>query len=471
MTNPPEMRMDALSQDCDSLSQGSDLPRARHAVEKHIGFLSFLTRRRLVLALVSLLLFGAIASYTLRPGMRPNQVAWSGDRATTEARNDWHQALLALDRHDFLLAKTHLARCLEVWPIHAETHFLMARTCRRAGDEAGWQAHFRKAEILGWDKSAVDLERELRQAQSGNLRGVENGLLSRLDSFPPEEELILEALAEGYLKTDHLNAVLELTRQWIERYPDHWEPKLFRARALLLAHSVDQAIAEYGRILKLKADHPEAHLELAGALLANSQFQEAAEHFRIYLAHQPNDSAALVRLANCQLSLGQTEAARASLDRLFIIHPEDAAGFFVRAKLELAAARPDGALHWLKRAESLAPHETDITYSLVLVLQQLGKQAEAKQYERKLQDLRRQYEQLETVKAKIRGQPDNVVLRDEAAAVSLRLGHAEEAGHWLRSALQLDPNHRPTHKLLAEYFQKLGKADLAAFHRRKSEDK
>jgi len=42
--------------------------------------------------------------------------------------------------------------------------------------------------------------------------------------------------------------------------------------------------------------------------------------------------------------------------------------------------------------------------------------------------------ELERVKEKI-AQPDNVALRDEAGAFSLRLGHNREAGRWLRCRL------------------------------------
>jgi Tfp pilus assembly protein PilF len=425
--------------------------------------MALLTPVRLLLALGLLLLLGALGVFI--PWRQPN----SAD--DNSASSHWQQALQALAQDDFVLAKSHFAQCLQVWPLNAEVHFLLAQASRRADDPAGWQVNFRRAEVLGWDRSSLDLERDLMQAQSGDLQRIENRLLNRLDSSSGDEELIREALAKGYLKTDHLDALLALTRTWISHYPDHWQPRLFRARALQLLHSVDAAVNEYGRVLELKGDHAEAHFELAGALLVNSRFREAAAHFQRYLQSHSTDSAALVGLANCQLSLGEMKAARATLDRLFAMHQEGAAGLFVRAKIELAEGRPEQALHWLKKAEARAPHETDITYNLIQTFQQLGNQQEAQAYVRKLQDLRQKYEQLERIKTRIRAQPEDLALRDEAGALSLGLGRYEEAGRWLGSALQLDPNHRPTHQIMAEYFQKLGKADLAAYHQRKSDGK
>src|SRR5438105_10160138 len=243
------------------------------ATKSEVSFQERCFARWFVVALVAVFFLGALGTYAL--------VRWQGPKEALEdgAGSHWQQALQALEAADFPQAKTHLAQCLEVWPIHAEAHFLMARTCRRANDYSGWQVHLRRAEVLGWDKDSLRLERDLMQAQRGNLRGVENSLLDHLDSLPPEEEVIREALAKGYLKTQLLDALLELTRTWVERYPDHWQPRLFRGRVFQLGHSTDRAIAEFRHVLERKPDHLEAHLELAEALMVNAEFQEALEHF------------------------------------------------------------------------------------------------------------------------------------------------------------------------------------------------
>src|SRR5262245_40387194 len=56
----------------------------------------------------------------------------------------------SLQRHDLTGAQAHLALCLEVWPDSAETHFLAARTARRAGDEEEMRLHLKECARLGW---------------------------------------------------------------------------------------------------------------------------------------------------------------------------------------------------------------------------------------------------------------------------------------------------------------------------------
>jgi len=65
--------------------------------------------------------------------------------------------------------------------------------------------------------------------------------------------------------------------------------------------------------------------------------------------------------------------------------------------------------------------------------------------------------------------PDNVSLRHETGVIYLALGHEEEAARWFQSVLQLDPDHAPTHRVLADYFQKHGDAQRAEHHRQKAE--
>ena len=47
-----------------------------------------------------------------------------------------------------------------------------------------------------------------------------------------------------------------------------------------------------------------------------------------------------------------------------------------------------------------------------------------------------------------------------------RQGEPEQGLRWLESALKEDPRHKASHRALADYYERAGKADLAARHRR-----
>jgi tetratricopeptide (TPR) repeat protein len=413
---------------------------------------------------------GLVALGVLAGAVSAQRLPWLGGKPVPEdgAGSHWEQAQEALEAQDFPRARIHLSHCLETWPVNAEAHFLMARSCRRADDGAGWQRHLKNAEILQWPKEALALERRLMQAQVGDVRGAEPALVGYLERQHPDELLIYEALAKGALEADRLHDVLHWTTAWLERHPDAWQPRLYRGRCFHLGRSLHRAIAEYRRVLEARPDQVQVRLWLAGSLMLDGQFADALAEFQHYLQSRGDDPAALLGAANCQLSLNQPEAARAALDQLLARQPQHAGGFLLRAKLELEKGSAEEALSWLKRAETLAPHETDITHTLSLTLRRLGRHDEAQKYEHKLHDLRRRYEALDLLQQRILKETENASLRSEAGLLCLSLGRDGEAMRWLRSALQLDPGHRATHQALADYYEKSGDRSRAEYHRQKA---
>jgi tetratricopeptide (TPR) repeat protein len=414
--------------------------------------------RRSTLAALAVLALGG-AALALRP--------WAG--RTPDAVEGPHahrrQAEQALEAQDSPRAREHLEQCLASWPAHAETHFLLACACRRADDVEAWQRHLRAADALQWPAEEIAFERQLMQAQVGRLAGVEAPLLEQRSAGGAEEELILEALVKGYLEVYRLPDAAYWASHWIERHPGRWQPWLYRGRAHYLNRALGRAAADYRRALEIKPDHRQGRLWLASALLLGGQFAEALPEFETYLRDDPDDPAGLLGLATCYLELNRQGPAEAALDRLLARHPENVAALLVRARLEMARDAPDRALTWLKKAEAVAPREEDILNALVLASRQLGRQAEAEAYQRRLDEVHKETARLDEARRQIIRTPNEVGPRYEAGVLCLRLERAQEALGWLLGALDLDPNYRPTHQALADCYEKLGEPRRAAYHR------
>jgi tetratricopeptide (TPR) repeat protein len=380
----------------------------------------------------------------------------------------WQQAQEAFAAHDLVLARSHLERCLQGWPLDAETSFLLARTCRRSDDLLSWQTYLHRAEALQWSKEDLRLEQLLMAVQSGGNPQAEQNVLALLDKPRGDETLLVEALVKGYLETFRLRDALTWANSWHERHPDDPLPWLYRGRVSEVSQRPGSAINDYTQALTLQPDLAEAHLSLAGMQMVRNRFGEALEHYQAYLEKRPNGAGGLVGAANCQLALGHPEKARPLLDTLLARYPDNAAGLFLRAKLEVSEGRPAEALKWLEQADARSPNETDITYTFVLVYRQLGQPEKAKQYERKVNDLRAQLARVDGLKKQVLSEPANAALRHQVGALCLQVGKQDEAVRWLESVLTLDPDHRATHKLLADYYHAHGDEARAAYHRDKT---
>jgi len=404
--------------------------------------------------------------------------AWAASRflpaslAPSEAQSHWQEAQQAIEDREFSQAASHIAQCLESWPYNAEAHFLMARCSRRAGNFAEWKVHLALAEALRWPKDQITLERQLRRAQVGDTWEVEDTLFDLLNTQPPEEVIILEALVNGFIENDRLLDVVPLTTTWINRFPKDWLPLVYRGNAQLRLYGKPaEAVQDFQRVLELKPDHPEAHLALALVLTNDGQFKEAVPHFQFYLDRQPQDpTEALFGLASCQYSIGKTDQAREALDQLLAQDKDNAGAMFLQAKIELAEGRLPEAIAWLKKADALSPHQADVTNALVHVCGQLGLKDETTFYKQRLDEIKKRDETLDRLVSEAKIRPDDPDIRFELATTCLKYGRDEEASHWFQGILRKNPNHLPTLKALAEYYEKKGNHKLASHYRRKAEN-
>jgi tetratricopeptide (TPR) repeat protein len=384
---------------------------------------------------------------------------------------EWHSqaAKKAEDRRDFEEQHAHLLLCLEIWPHSAETHFLAARAARRAGryDEA--EHHLAACKEYGWVEEALRLERSLLLAQRGKLQPVENTLLGWVNQDHPESTLILEALAQGYLLNYQLPEALNCLDLWLKREPDEVRALVWRGKTRERMMWPADAMKDYGRAVELDPTQDEARQRLAGLLLHGHRPGEALAHYRILSQDLPGDAAVQLGLARCLVELSQTEEARRVLDGLLAAFPHDSQALGERGTLALNMGENAEAEKWLRQSAAIDPYDSDVAFSLYKCLEALGKQDEAHEWFARHEKIDADMLRIQEVTAQIRATPRDAALRKEAGELFLRNGLDQEGVRWLESALQQDPNHAPTHQLLADYYERAGQPALAQRHRQHSQ--
>ena len=142
-----------------------------------------------------------------------------------------------------------------------------------------------------------------------------------------------------------------------------------------------------------------------------------------------------------------------------------------RAKLALQTEPPEAAEGWLRKAAARLPYDRDTLYNLYQCLLQHGNHKEAQTILQRVEKLAADRQLLAELTRKITASPKDPSLRYEAALLCLRNGQEQEGIRWLLSALVQDPNHRPTHQALAKYYEGVGQAERAAYHRHWAERK
>jgi tetratricopeptide (TPR) repeat protein len=390
------------------------------------------------------------------------------------AAHHWRQAELSAQRGDFLRAREHLERCLEVWGTSGETHFQMGRICRRAGDFERARKHLEEARRLRWPPGAIDFELLLVQIQATGARGTDASTIQHIiySNQHPDEKLILEALVKGYMQNFYLREAEFWLNYWIDEHPEDWVAYYWRGQLRERFGKLEEACADYRHALELSPEQLDSELRLAQALQQKGiDLAEAKQRFERYLAVHPQHGEALLGLARCQRGLGDRTAARETLARIAPTDKTYPKCLLLHALLESDEENYAKALVHLRKAEELSPTEPDILHQMADVLHHLGKETEAREYQARQKQLEQDLKRLaETIRG-LMSDPGDVTKRFEAGSILLKAGQ-EDGVRWLLTVLQEDPDHRPTHAALAEYYARSTDPErqrLAEIHRRRAE--
>jgi tetratricopeptide (TPR) repeat protein len=382
------------------------------------------------------------------------------------AQYDLRQARAALQRFDTDSALPWLQRSERWEPGDAETHFLLARACRRKGQFDDMAKHLEEAGRLGFPAARIERERRLAVAQTGRVHDVYGylpGMLASPDDDGPE---ICAAYVSGCCLSFDFGSANAVLDAWSADYPEQPEPHFRRGNLWYAQKEWVNAADAYSRCLELEPSRIKARLSLADCLLKMSEPEKAEPHFRRCLKEAPGNLEAWVGWGSCLLTLGRTEEARTALQHVVEASPGDFEARRQLGELELQLGRPQAALKWVEPLAEKWPEDTSVANVMAQGLQEIGKVEEAKPYWKAVRRNEELLSRLEELTREIKRNPTDVGLRYEIGTLLIRYRSREDGVGWLQSVLQYDPNHLGAHRALAEYYAKVGDAKLAEQHRR-----
>jgi tetratricopeptide (TPR) repeat protein len=376
----------------------------------------------------------------------------------------------ALKRRDLAAASEHIQACLDLRPNRFRFQFLAAQTARRAGKfkEAG--EHLTRCQELAGSKSDVSLlEQMMLRAQQGELADVEKILWKLVVDQHAEKVLILEALAQGYIKNYRLPHADKCLKLLLEEEPEYAEAWFLRAQICDLLGSHNETVRLYQRALDLEPGNDTRRLPLALYLVHANQGSEALAHLQLLHQRQPQNPDVLVGLAGYYLQEGNLSKGGKFLHQALALQPNHIKGLAEMGRLVLLEGNPDRAETWARKALAAEPSERSALYLLFQCLKQQGKKAEARQQQERLKSLEKDLVRLEyLVRSDLVNNPDNADAYCELGHIFSRQGHPERGILLYQHALRINSEHLPSHQALAQYYEQAGNADSSAWHRQKA---
>jgi tetratricopeptide (TPR) repeat protein len=382
----------------------------------------------------------------------------------------FHVGKSALERYHPIEARTHLEDSLRLWPDDPASLLLLGRASRRLGAFEDAQQYLDQCNRLarrdGPLADELALERVLLQAHRGEVDAVGAVCESFVRQNHPGTPLILEALADGFIRQVRLGDAQLCVREWLKRQPENPQAHFLQARLYDTFGGLRDAASSFRHVVELDAERDDARLELAGLLVTLAQPSEAAPHAAYLASQHPRNVRVRVLLAQCREALGQPEEAVRLLDEVLAQEPHFGPALAERGRLALADGQAAEAEGMLQEACLLQPGDARALYQLELCFTRQGKTDAARECSARMKQLEDDHRQLrEVLGRRMQENPHDPALHYQMGMIVWRAGAVGEAVKWFENALRYDPDHAPSHEALAKYYRLAGNMGRSARHR------
>jgi tetratricopeptide (TPR) repeat protein len=303
-----------------------------------------------------------------------------------------------LEKRDFRQASVVLSKRLEDAPDDQEARLLAAKTARREGASSRAGEHLKAYEQRNGSRDEIALEETLWRVQWGDVAEAERLFLSDgTSNGNPNMDLVVEAYLAGIMNildqmppgavilpkmkrycTRALWAAdiwLKLRSSPADRAQGHlWRGRIYDA---LLNHP--ESVAEARMAVESDPENVDARRFLA-LIIAEESPEESIEHLRFVLARAPDDANIQAKFASGLRGIGHREEARALLDRLLKLHPNDVDYLIERGNLAIDELQTDAAKRFLSRAEALSPNHLKMLNSFRRLMFLVGDKESGRKY-------------------------------------------------------------------------------------------
>jgi tetratricopeptide (TPR) repeat protein len=354
---------------------------------------------------------------------------------------------------------------LEREPNSAEVHYARARMAfARQQPEETIEA-LDRADVLGFDRDRLAILRAALHARMGLGTDAEPILRAALqDTARPQPE-VAEGLTRLCLDRFQLSRALVYIDRWRRDAPCDARTYLFENEVVQRSDADPSVmIQNYRAALERDPGLDAARLGLAQQLQRAKRLDEAAPAYEDYLKSHPDSVEGLIGAGRNDLDLMQLDRAAARLDRAAELAPRDVEALLWRSVVDLRRNRPEDAEARLARAAGIDPHDSEVRYQWSVALQRMGQTEDARAQTREHVRLRNEHARMEDIRRALMNTPNDLNLSYLAAKWMLDHDRREEGLRWAEKVLAVDPHHRPTHQLLAEYHRRQGDSGSARYH-------
>ena len=332
----------------------------------------------------------------------------------------------------------------------------LVRAHRRLGNLPTASMLLEVAARQGADTKAVDLEQKLLSVQSGQIRGFDKEFPSLIVEAGDSGSDIFEAYVLGLFANLRTDEAFGLLDGWSKSSPSDPMPRFLDAYLLQGIGRLSDSVKSYQEGLKLAPHMTTMRRRLAQVLFDSGDHPAARKELEHCQKDSTPNADVLTLLAQCSFAENNNTRALEEAQRALDIDANHLGARRLRGQIHLANGEFPSALGDLEFVHQRTPDDLIAHEALARTLQSLGRIDEAKQHFDFVSKANQEQAEIGRLIRKVLSEPQNAELRFEIGSRLLRIGNHEDGVKWLRTVLEIAPNHEATNAILSDLFRRNG---------------
>ncbi|MEO8271822.1 MAG: tetratricopeptide repeat protein, partial [Aureliella sp.] len=283
--------------------------------------------------------------------------------------------------------------------------------------------------------------------------------------MPEQASDILQVYVLGMFANLQTEKAFHLLGDWEASSPQDSQPKFLQAYLYQGINRLDLAANAYRAGLKLSKDSTLMRRRLGQVLLEAGKTDEALVELQQCLQASPNDVEVHYLLAQVAQQQNDLDTALQELDSVLASSPSHVDAQCLRGQVYLDKGDPQAALADLQAVATVHPDDTVAREALGRALKAVGRSEEAKTNFDYVSAATAFQSETGRLIRQVLAEPENAELRFEIALRLLQSGDLEDGAKWLRTVLELQPDHNAAHLAMADVLERAGDSRNAALHR------
>jgi len=363
-------------------------------------------------------------------------------------------------------AREPLGHWLAKRPHSGEAHYYRAWLALAVEERDEAAVAIEQAWRLGFDPALLDCLVAIFQASANHFDEAEPNLEKAFALQVEPRGMVAKELARTYLYSYRLTQAASAVERWRALAPEDPQPYLWSNEIASRSDGEPMIlILNYRAALDRDPNLDKARLGLAQQLSSARRFDDAKEEFLVYLERNPNDVSARVGLARIAVREGNIEDSTRYFEAALAVNPRQPDALRELGQIDLRLGRFQKAGERLELLTRIEPFDHKVRYAYAESLRLAGDDARCRAELAQAARLRKEQDELAQLKSRLLIDPRGSDACFQVAKWMFDHGRQVEGIIWTDDILRAVPRHAPTHRLLAEYYEKHGDAGLANYHR------